>query len=583
MALSINLKTIKSYIDNAQNAGAFVIKESRGGTDIKEAGFLHKVKSFFGFSSATRANSNTIDAIRDAIQRDSKLFAVAEDAQNLLKNVKGTITTEKLRSILDTLDERVDTMDASVYKEKAQSAIMGHLAGRTKLFSNSFNFENSGVNFDRDADFKRWYVRTITAHVSSTISTGGKNLNARSLTAACDEEIKKLNDCFRECFSALKVESHFADKDEGSRVKKFAKMCMEGNALVTHSDGSLNYDATLSNAKKLTVQLLFTDRMTSVGGKDFMDWYNKTANDCVRDGNGKVPGNWQDSFNGRTEFDKFFGKCLDVFGGDQNHIKTFVEMCMTGKMLAITKDGTVDQEQTLANATRLNEEFKLPDKMKAFGLDKNQKFMDWYNDVATMYCRGKQAQAPGSGKDALLEINQFFGKCLEVFDGKQNRINAFAKKCVAGEILATTPKGDLDLYKTMQNVKSLNYQFGYADRIGSRATHSPERVATMSKYQLGDDQKFVEWYNFASAVYVHSNMGKEMKSFDELCRDFDQFFGKCLDLFDGNKSHINVFAIMCKDGEMLAITPDLGFDKDKTMENVQRFVQQSKEQVVNEE
>ena len=441
--MGLELQSIRDYLRTNQNVGAIVLEKSRGTvTGFKEAGILHKIKSFLGFSSAKNDNASTISEITEAIQNDSKLCAGFERAQTLLAAVKGTITTEKLSLILNTLDNEVNNMRADDYKEKVRNSISGYMAakGAPAFLKES----NIGVNLNNNKKFMTWYNKAAAAHVLGK-SNGGLS---GTLMDACASGINEFNNSFKTYFKVFKNHLSYPSEVERSRIETFANMCKDGKIMVTTPGGTLDHIKTLDNVNKLNEQLKRKTAMKAYGGKDFLDWYNKTADACVRDNQGKVPGNWQDSLDGRTKFDQFFGKCLDIFGGNQNRLNEFAENCMAGKMLVITSDGTVDQEKTLANATRLNEHLK---SMEKGGLDKNRKFVDWYTNAATTYGRGNQM------KDFMTCID----KCIDVFAGKQSRINVFAEKCMAGQILVTTEDGDIDQSETLKKAQRLNQQFDY--------------------------------------------------------------------------------------------------------------------------
>ena len=72
--------TIKDF-QNFQGSGAIVISREQGyrNPEIEEAGFLHKVKSFFGFSSAKAKNRETIDALRTEIRNDPSFYLASHD------------------------------------------------------------------------------------------------------------------------------------------------------------------------------------------------------------------------------------------------------------------------------------------------------------------------------------------------------------------------------------------------------------------------------------------------------------------------------------------------------------------------
>ena len=490
--MGLELQSIRDYLRTNQNVGAIVLEKSRGTvTGFKEAGILHKIKSFLGFSSAKNDNASTISEITEAIQNDSKLCAGFERAQTLLAAVKGTITTEKLSLILNTLDNEVNNMRADDYKEKVRNSISGYMAakGAPAFLKES----NIGVNLNNNKKFMTWYNKAAAAHVLGK-SNGGLS---GTLMDACASGINEFNNSFKTYFKVFKNHLSYPSEVERSRIETFANMCKDGKIMVTTSGGTLDHSKTLDNVDKLNNQLKFKEAMKEYGGQEFLDWYNKTADACVRDNQGKVPGNWQDSLDGRTKFDQFFGKCLDIFRGYDSRVEAFVEKCMAGKILVTTPDGAVDQEKTLANVTLLNEHLKLkdgigkltdeiskkepPSVLTERGLDKDQKFMAWYNSTSARIALGKQDQYLSLGKQAQDEwdkenqinthrtkFDQFFSRCLDIFGGNQSHINAFAEKCMAGKILVTTQDGALDQPKTLEKVQQLKDQLNMADKMNNK-------------------------------------------------------------------------------------------------------------------
>ena len=595
--MGLELQSIRDYLRTNQNVGAIVLEKSRGTvTGFKEAGILHKIKSFLGFSSAKNDNASTISEITEAIQNDSKLCAGFERAQTLLAAVKGTITTEKLSLILNTLDNEVNNMRADDYKEKVRNSISGYMAakGAPAFLKES----NIGVNLNNNKKFMTWYNKAAAAHVLGK-SNGGLS---GTLMDACASGINEFNNSFKTYFKVFKNHLSYPSEVERSRIETFANMCKDGKIMVTTPGGTLDHIKTLDNVNKLNEQLKRKTAMKAYGGKDFLDWYNKTADACVRDNQGKVPGNWQDSLDGRTKFDQFFGKCLDIFRGYDSRVEAFVEKCMAGKILVTTPDGAVDQEKTLANVTLLNEHLKLkdgigkltdeiskkepPSVLTERGLDKDQKFMAWYNSTSARIALGKQDQYLSLGKQAQDEwdkenqinthrtkFDKFFGRCLDIFGGNQSHIKTFAEKCMTGEILVTTPEGALNRPKTLEKVQQLKDQLDTADK--------------MKEWGLDKNQKFLAWYNSTSAGIVRGkqaqyvSLGKQAQ--DEWDKEnqinthrtkFDQFFSRCLDIFGGNQSHINAFAEKCMAGKILVTTQDGALDQPKTLEKVQQLKDQ---------
>ena len=123
--------------------------------EIKNTGFLHAIKTFFGFKSAKAQNEATINAIRSAILSDPKLFLAHERSNELLGAVKGTITAEKVRTIISDLTRTVDGMMGFQKKEAVTAYIRGRVAaaGIPKFAK--------GLGKEVGPQFMAYYAKTI--------------------------------------------------------------------------------------------------------------------------------------------------------------------------------------------------------------------------------------------------------------------------------------------------------------------------------------------------------------------------------------------------------------------------------------
>ena len=130
--MDLSIKSVRDYLQVNQGVGQIVLAEYEGGAapELEKASFLHKVKSFFGSASAKAENQATINAIRTAIRNDPNLYAVSGEADRLLGQVKGTITAEKLSSILNTLDDLVANSSKEEYANMARDSVSGQFAAK---------------------------------------------------------------------------------------------------------------------------------------------------------------------------------------------------------------------------------------------------------------------------------------------------------------------------------------------------------------------------------------------------------------------------------------------------------------------
>ena len=95
----ISIEQLRSFV----GSGAISISSSggaQGAPAIRNTGVLHAIKTFFGFESAKAVNRATVEAVREAINNDPKLFVGRNRANELLNAVRGTITIEKVKEII---------------------------------------------------------------------------------------------------------------------------------------------------------------------------------------------------------------------------------------------------------------------------------------------------------------------------------------------------------------------------------------------------------------------------------------------------------------------------------------------------
>ena len=216
--MSLNISTID--LTSFRGSGEIVIsanKQANASASIKSAGIFHKIKTALGFSSAKAANAATIDAIRTAIRNDKRLFMASDTANRLLGEVRGTITADKVRSILDTLKNEVNglvdvnqsqVVNGSQTERNFKNAAVKGLKGRLAAQSAPKFLRNLGLH--KNQDFMKWYAgvaseTAVKAVYSDTITALKNELNElKTELSGLKREKTKL-------FEALKNETN-ADK-----------------------------------------------------------------------------------------------------------------------------------------------------------------------------------------------------------------------------------------------------------------------------------------------------------------------------------------------------------------------------------
>ena len=158
--------------------------------EIKKTGFLHAIKTFFGFKSAKAQNEATINAIRSAILSDPKLFLAHERSNELLGAVKGTITAEKVRTIISDLTRTVDGMMGFQKKEAVTAYIRGRVAaaGIPKFAK--------GLGKEVGPQFMAYYAKTI-AYAAMKDGEPEAGWGSVDFSAKIKEFKKTMSGCFK--------------------------------------------------------------------------------------------------------------------------------------------------------------------------------------------------------------------------------------------------------------------------------------------------------------------------------------------------------------------------------------------------
>lgn len=245
--MDLSIKSVRDYLQDNQGVGQIVLAEYEGGAapELEKAGFLHKVKSFFGCASAKAENQATINAIRTAIRNDPYLYAVSGEADRLLGQVKGTITAEKLSSILNTLDDLVANSREEEYANMARDSVSGQLAAKG---APGF-LQSRGL--DKNQQFMAWYCKAAASYV-------------------VDQPGEKVPESWKEASSGIKEFNQFFDRclnvfgDNKQHIKAFAAMCSGENGTMLGVGPQVTADLGKTLEKVINLKRLF-DKADSLG------------------------------------------------------------------------------------------------------------------------------------------------------------------------------------------------------------------------------------------------------------------------------------------------------------------------------
>ena len=245
--MDLTIKNVRDFLQDNQGVGQIVLAEYEGGAapELEKAGFLHKVKSFFGCASAKAENQATINALRTAIRNDPNLFAVSGEADKLLGQVKGTITAEKVRNILDRLDSLANESSEEQYVEMARNTVSGQIAARG---APGF-LQSRGL--DKNQQFMAWYNKAAASYVVD--KPGEKVPDSWGKVSA---DLKDFNKIFDRCLNVF--------GGNKQHIKAFAAMCSGENGTMLGVGPQVTADLGKTLEKVINLKRLF-DKADSLG------------------------------------------------------------------------------------------------------------------------------------------------------------------------------------------------------------------------------------------------------------------------------------------------------------------------------
>lgn len=214
----ISIEQLRSFV----GSGAISISSSggaQGAPAIRNTGVLHAIKTFFGFKSAKAVNRATVEAVREAINNDPKLFVGRNRANELLNAVRGTITIEKVRDIITSVTATVDGMNPVALKQSVGKVIAARVEARPRSEWPDW----AQKTLDTEDQIKEWAKLTAATIVDRGEPEGGwGSLNIAAAVAEVDDTLS----------------AAFAEVPEQTR---FAKMVFDRGTCVLHksSGGAL--------------------------------------------------------------------------------------------------------------------------------------------------------------------------------------------------------------------------------------------------------------------------------------------------------------------------------------------------------
>lgn len=168
----------------------------QGNGEIRQTGILHSIKTFFGFKSAEATNRTTIEAIRQAIHNDPMLALGHRRADELLNNVRGTITVEQMKHIIGEVNHAVAAMDFGGRKNSAKFSVMRTISTRLDARPKS-DWPRLAISSLNEDQLHEWKTLVAQTAVSGPEPKGGWG------SLDIDAAIKETEDTIEEIFAEV--------------------------------------------------------------------------------------------------------------------------------------------------------------------------------------------------------------------------------------------------------------------------------------------------------------------------------------------------------------------------------------------
>ena len=130
--MSLSIGQLKGMMETPGLSGRIAINDQGENAQVEKTGIGHFFKTLFGFKSAKAKNEATLNAIRSAFRDDPRLMVGYDKADRMLSRVKGTITAEKVREIISSVEDAVSKgkIDDDDKQQSVVNATKGRLASQ---------------------------------------------------------------------------------------------------------------------------------------------------------------------------------------------------------------------------------------------------------------------------------------------------------------------------------------------------------------------------------------------------------------------------------------------------------------------
>ena len=198
--MSLSIGQLKGMMETPGLSGRIAINDQGENAQVEKTGIGHFFKTLFGFKSAKAKNEATLNAIRSAFRDDPRLMVGYDKADRMLSRVKGTITAEKVREIISSVEDAVSK--GKIDDDDKQQSVVNATKGR--LASQGMPRYIAGVSKSDKGRFMQTY--------SANIANAMPNDSWKSKEAQ-DEAIQDAKDCYDAMFEDIaQGEDHIYDR-----------------------------------------------------------------------------------------------------------------------------------------------------------------------------------------------------------------------------------------------------------------------------------------------------------------------------------------------------------------------------------
>ena len=247
--MSFSIDQLRTMVNAPGISGGISITGQDASAQVAKTGFGHFLKTFFGFKSAQAKNEATLNAIRSAFRDDPKLMIGYNKADSLLKGITGTITAEKVREIIRTVESTIS--QTKLNDVDKQKSVVNATKGRLAAEKPPKYLVGAGTKFTWGRFMAR-YSKDIANSMPKDVWKS---------TEAQEKAIRNAKDCFKAMFDVC--------GDDALKRSLMFKIVSssKANPLVNQDGGLKSIDECKTFAKDMLAvfeELEFKDRYVAL-------------------------------------------------------------------------------------------------------------------------------------------------------------------------------------------------------------------------------------------------------------------------------------------------------------------------------